>query len=163
GGPRPRGALERAAQVRLVGAARDRERDGVGRHSGRKATQARSTRPFTVAARCRPATSATAVFSPNFAAPATRNRRTAAAPARHRRAGAPRVEAQLALRHLLRAPEAEALLCAHVVAVDGARRRDVQRPQADACRAPAEVEVLPVAEVARVEAAELAERVGPHR
>jgi hypothetical protein len=43
------------------------------------------------------------------------------------------------------------------------RRGDVQRPEAEPAGAIAEVEVLAVEEVARVEAAELAERdrVGP--
>src|SRR5439155_4203926 len=79
------------------------------------------------------------------------------------RAGARGVEAHLTLHHLGLARIPEALRGAQVRAVDRTRRGHVEGAHPEARSAVAEVEVLAVEEVARVEAAELAEEVAADR
>src|SRR5207247_7967586 len=73
------------------------------------------------------------------------------------------VEAHLTLHHLGLARIPEALRGAQVRAMDCARRGHVEGARPEARGAVAEVEVLAVEEVARVEAAELAEEVAADR
>src|SRR5207247_8735523 len=73
------------------------------------------------------------------------------------------IDAHPALHHLGLAPVPEALRGAQVRAVDRARRGHVDGASPEARRAVAEVEVLAVEEVARIEAPEPAEEVAAHR
>src|SRR2546422_551712 len=95
--------------------------------------------------------------------------RPAAAPVRQtstprpRGAGARGVDAHLTLHRLGLAPTPEARRGARVRAVARPRRGHVDGAHPEARSAVAEVEVLAVEEVARVEAGELAEEVAPDR
>src|SRR5437773_663987 len=73
------------------------------------------------------------------------------------------VEAHLALHDLGLAADPEPLRCTHVRPVDGARRGHVDGARPEARGPVAEVQILAVEEVARIEAAELPEEVSAHR
>src|SRR5439155_25205825 len=79
------------------------------------------------------------------------------------RAATGSVEAHLALHDLGFTLGAEPHPGAHAAGVNGARLRHVDGPHPLAGRAVAEVEIFAVHEVARIEAAEVAEEVSPDR